>query len=115
MTPSRKLQVIRVIHTVVWMLFAVSILMIPWFALSGRDGMAWGLIAFVFLEVLVLAFNRMRCPLTDMAARYTAERQDNFDIFLPLWLARWNKVVFGTLYVMGIVVTVLVAWRDRLE
>ena len=27
--------------------------------------------------------------LTDVAARYTPERQDNFDIYLPLWLALW--------------------------
>jgi hypothetical protein len=49
----------------------------------------------------VLAANRMRCPLTDLAARYTEERADNFDIYLPLWLARHNQRIFGTLYVVG--------------
>ena len=70
--------------------------------------MALGLIAFVLIEVVVLAVNGMRCPLTGVAARYTAERQDNFDIYLPLWLARHNKQVFGGLYVAGIVYTVWV-------
>ena len=49
----------------------------------------------------------MRCPLTDVAARYTSDRRDNFDIYLPLWLARYNKHVFGTLYVAGIVYTLM--------
>ena len=39
-------------------------------------------------------------PLTDIAARHTADRRANFDIYLPLWLAR-SKHVFGTLYLIG--------------
>lgn len=51
--------------------------------------------------VLILFANRMRCPLTGVAARYTDDRRDNFDIYLPVWLARHNKAIFGTLYVTG--------------
>lgn len=65
--------------------------------------------AVVLGEVLVLVLNRMRCPLTGVAARYTSARADNFDIFLPLWLARYNKTIFGTLYAAGIVYA-LVEW-----
>jgi hypothetical protein len=53
------------------------------------------------VECAVLALNRGHCPLTDLAARYTEERTDNFDIYLPLWLARRNKAIFGTLFVAG--------------
>jgi hypothetical protein len=45
--------------------------------------------------------NRRRCPLTDLAGRYTEERTDNFDIYLPLWLARRNKTIFGTIFAVG--------------
>ena len=55
----------------------------------------------VLVECAVLAMNRGRCPLTDLAGRYTDYRADNFDIFLPLWLARHNKTIFGTLFVAG--------------
>lgn len=105
MTPEAKLRAIKVTHTVVWAVFAGAIVAAPVFAARGDLRAAWGLIGFVFLEVVVLAVNRMRCPLTDVAARYTAERQDNFDIYLPLWLARHNKQIFGALYVAGIVYT----------
>lgn len=60
-------------------------------------------------EVAVLGFNGWRCPLTSMAARYTEVRRDNFDIYLPLWMARYNKLIFGTLYVAGLAFA-LVRW-----
>jgi hypothetical protein len=41
--------------------------------------------------------------------RYTSDRRDNFDIYLPEWLARHNQRIFGTLYVAGISVT-LAKW-----
>lgn len=106
MKPESKLRAIKAIHTLVWAVFAGSILAIPAYASNGNVTVAWGLIGVVFLEVAVLLANRMRCPLTDVAGRYTSERQDNFDIYLPLWLARYNKEVFGGLYVAGIVYTI---------
>lgn len=109
MGPESRLRTIKAVHTVVWAVFAASILAIPLLAFHGRMVLAWGLVGFVFLEVAVLVFNRMRCPLTDVAGRYTTDRHDNFDIYLPLWLARHNKVIFGSLYFAGIVYT---AWRS---
>ncbi|NQD38592.1 hypothetical protein HPT27_16330 [Permianibacter sp. IMCC34836] len=106
MDAASTLRAIKVIHTLVWAVFAGSILAIPVFTVRGDLGLAWGLIGLVFLEVIVLLVNRMRCPLTDVAARYTPQRQDNFDIYLPLWLARHNKTVFGGLYLAGVVFTV---------
>jgi len=106
------LRGIKLLHTAIWAFFAASILAIPVFTWRGELGIAVSLVAVVAIEVLVLAFNGMRCPLTDVAARHTAERQDNFDIFLPVWLARHNKAVFGTLYVLGAVYAVA-AWLTR--
>lgn len=108
MEPESKLRAIKTIHTLVWVVFAGSIVAIPVYAAAGSVKVAWGLIGFVFLEVAVLLANRMKCPLTAVAGRYTSERQENFDIYLPLWLARHNKEVFGGLYVAGIVYTIWV-------
>ncbi len=96
MTP---LAAIKLVHTVVWAFFVACILGIFAAAGSGRPDLAGILIAVVLLEVLVLVLNRMRCPLTGVAARYTEDREANFDIDLPMWLARHNKTVFGTLFV----------------
>ncbi len=99
---SRSLRTIKVIHTVVWACFAGSIVAIPVLAWLGDYRAALLLIGIVLVEVVVLVINGMRCPLTGVAARYTDDRRDNFDIYLPEWLARHNKVVFGLLYIAGI-------------
>jgi hypothetical protein len=101
MTPAGTLRFVRLVHTAVWGLFAGCIVLIPVLAYTGRFGAAAVLIAVVLVEVAVLVGNRMRCPLTDVASRYTADRRDNFDIYLPLWVARYNKQIFGALYVLG--------------
>lgn len=96
------LFLLKLAHTVVWAVFAGCILGIFPAVYAGEMKVALILIAVVMGEVVVLALNRMRCPLTDVAARYTTDRADNFDIFLPLWLARYNKHLFGGLYVLAL-------------
>jgi hypothetical protein len=86
---------------VVWLFFVGCIVAIPITGALRRFRCAAVLSGLVFVECAALAGNRGRCPLTDLAARYTAERSDNFDIYLPLWLARHNKTIFGTLFVLG--------------
>lgn len=98
----QPLTAIKLAHTVVWAIFAACVLAIPVASLANRHVLAAWLIAIVAGEVAVLLINRWRCPLTSLAARYTADRHDNFDIYLPVWLARYNKLIFGTLYVAGI-------------
>ena len=97
------LRVIRLAHTVVWAGFAACIAAIPILALQGRFRLAALLALIVLGEVVVLAVNRWRCPLTPIAARYTDDRRPNFDIYLPEWLARHNKEIFGSLYLAGLV------------
>ena len=97
---------IRMLHTAAWAVFAGAILAIPPAALAGELRMAIWLSALVWVEVAILAANRMRCPLTGIAARYTDDRRANFDIYLPLWLARRNKLIFGLLFAAGQLVLV---------
>jgi len=74
---------------------------IPIVGALGLYSLAMVLTGLVLAECAVLGLNRGRCPLTDMASRYTKERADNFDIYLPLWLARYNKILFGLLFLLG--------------
>lgn len=104
-TDADALRMVKLAHTVVWAFFAGSVVAIPVLAWVGALRAAAVAIGVVLVEVLILVFNRMRCPLTAVAARYTDDRRDNFDIYLPEWLARHNKEVFGTLYVAGILLT----------
>ena len=97
-----SLRAVKTVHTAVWGFFVASIIAVPVSAAAGRFGWALLFAGIVLVEVLVLAFNGLRCPLTAVAARYTPDRRPNFDIYLPEWLARWNKEIFGTLYLLGL-------------
>lgn len=99
---SFALTTIKVVHTIVWAFFAGCIVAIPIASWHGDHRIAAWLAAIVSVEVLVLVLNGWRCPLTSVANRYTEDRRDNFDIYLPLWLARHNKLVFGSLYFAGV-------------
>lgn len=98
---SHALTLVKAAHTVIWAVFAGFIVAIPIVSWYGNHVVAAWLAAAVACEVLVLILNKFRCPLTAVAARYTDDRRDNFDIYLPVWLARHNKIIFGTLYFAG--------------
>ena len=95
------LRAVKLLHTVIWVFLAGCILALPVTALRHRFDWALALTLIVLAECGVLALNRGRCPLTDMAARFTQQHPDNFDIYLPNWLARYNKAIFGTLFVVN--------------
>jgi hypothetical protein len=42
-----------------------------------------------------------------IAARYTSDRSANFDIYLPRWIARYNKEIFGSLFAVGLSFTLV--------
>lgn len=107
------LRAIRIIHTAAWALFAGCIVAIPVAAWGGHFESVVVLILIVLVECVILVVNGWKCPLTKVAARYTTERRDNFDIYLPLWVARYNKVIFGWLYVAGIVYS-FARWKEWL-
>ena len=109
MHDAAVLTIIKVVHTTAWAFFAACILAIPIAVWRGDFRLALGLIAIVLVEVLILAANDRRCPLTKVAARYTDDRRDNFDIYLPLWLARYNKQIFGGIFGAGVLFT-LTSW-----
>jgi membrane-bound metal-dependent hydrolase YbcI (DUF457 family) len=106
MTSSEwALNAIKMVHTVVWAFFVSCIAAIFFFAWQAQYGFAALMIGIVLIEVVVLALNRWRCPLTSVAGRYTDDRRANFDIYLPAWLAGNNKLIFSALYVAGIALT----------
>lgn len=103
-----RLRRVKILHTVIWALFATCTAAIPVLASIGQERAAIALIFVVLVEVLILIANGGRCPLTAVAAQYTRDQRANFDIYLPEWLARHNKTVFGLLYLAGVAMTF---WR----
>ncbi len=105
---AHKLQQIKLLHTAVWAVMAAAILALPCLGWWRKFRWAFALTLLIIGECVVLAVNGGRCPLTDVAAGYTSDRACNFDIYLPLWLACYNKQIFGFLFVVG---EFVVVWR----
>jgi hypothetical protein len=112
MPPDRALRTIRVLHTAAWAFFVACIVGMPILAWQGRFLGAAVLAGLVVLEGVVLLVNRWRCPLTIVAERFTDEHPDGFDIYIPPWLARHNKVIFTSIWVAGLVFSIAL-WLRR--
>lgn len=105
-----SLRSIKLLHTIVWIFFVACIAAIPAMAAIGNHAASLSFVMVVTLEVLILSLNGGRCPLTDVAGRYTSDRRDNFDIYLPLFVARYNKQIFGAIFVAGTAYSLARRW-----
>jgi hypothetical protein len=46
------------------------------------------------------------CPVTVLARRYSDSTKANFDIYLPEWLAKYNKLIYTLILIVVIFITV---------
>ncbi len=69
------------------------------------DKWVWIGLGLFVLEGLILLLFKMACPLTVWARKYSNSEKENFDIFLPNWLAKNNKLIYTTL--LGIAVSII--------
>lgn len=112
MNQQTALTAVKLAHTAIWAFFVACIFGAPIAAWRSDFALAAAFIGFVAVEALVLVVNRWSCPLTSVAARYTEQREENFDIYLPLWLAKYNKSIFTPLYLLGAGYTAYAWWSQ---
>lgn len=98
------IKFIKITHTLIWAVMVSAILYIVYCGLTDRVNLLLYLsIGLIFAEGLTLLINKWSCPLTSIARKYTADRQDNFDIYLPKYLAKYTKTIFSALFVIGLI------------
>lgn len=103
MENSQKLVTIKLIHTIIWAVFVSFIFYIVYSGITGYITIfTWIAIGSIVFEGLILAVFRLYCPLTLMARKYSNSSKDNFDIYLPNWLAKHNKIIFTSIYLVGV-------------
>lgn len=103
------LKTIKLVHTLIWLFFVFVIFYIVYSGVTGRITVfTWISIGLVIGEGIVLFIFGMFCPLTVLARKYSDSEKDNFDIYLPNWLAKYNKLIFTTIFGIGVI---LVLWR----
>jgi hypothetical protein len=108
MKPGNKLIFIKLIHTLIWVFFVSIIFYILYCGITGQiDLYTYVAIGLVVLEGVTLVIFSMYCPLTIIARRYSDSDKDNFDIYLPNWLAKYNKQIFTAIYLAAVLLVVL--------
>ena len=106
---DNKLMLIKIAHTVIWCVFVIAILYILYAGIFDRvSGLVWFCIGLVFIEGIILLIFKGKCPFTLLGYKYANNPEIGFDIFLPAWLAKNNKLIFTSLFFIGLV---LVLWR----
>ncbi len=91
---STKLIVVKFIHTLIWVFFNIVIFYMLYAVIQNKlDIWLWIGYGLIFLEGLTLLVFKFFCPLTLIARRYSDSQEDNFDIYLPNWLAKNTKLI----------------------
>lgn len=105
MNTFQKLQTVKFIHTIVWIFMVSVIFYVLYCGIKDQvNVLTWVVVSIIVVEGIVLAAFKMSCPLTVLARRYSDSTKDNFDIYLPRWIARYNKLIFTTLFGIGLVI-----------
>jgi hypothetical protein len=98
----------------IWLFFVTAIFYILYSGLTGDiKSITWIAIALVLGEGLVLLLFKSFCPLTLVARKYSDSKKDNFDIYLPNWLARHNKLIFTIIYLVGVLLVLIRVIIDK--
>ena len=106
MKGETKLTLIKTVHTAIWAFFNVVIFYMLYASIARKlDVWLWMGYGFVFLEGLTLLAFNSHCPLNLIARKYTNSTKDNFDIYLPSWLAKYTKLIYSTIFGIISIVT----------
>jgi hypothetical protein len=95
----------KIIHTVIWVFFNVVIFYLLYAVVANKiDKWVWICIGLILLEGIILIVFRNVCPITLIARKFSNSRKDNFDIYLPNWLARYNKEIYTIIVFVAILI-----------
>ncbi len=108
MTKETSLNCLKTVHTLIWIFFNVVIFyMLYAVLLAELDIWFWIGFVLVAIEGLVLLCFRFICPITLLARKYSTSDKDNFDIYLPAWLAKNTKLIYTTITFFIIIATII--------
>jgi hypothetical protein len=102
-----KLIFIKFIHTIIWVFFNIVIFYM-FYAVLTNNFDSWLLAGFaiVIMEGIVLLIFRFSCPLTILARNYSNSTKDNFDIYLPIWFARYLKLIYSIILLFILIIAI---------
>ena len=109
MQSEAKLIVVKFIHTLIWIFFNFVIFYMLYAVIQDKiDIWLWIGYGLIFLEGIILLYFKFFCPLTLIARKYSDSSKDNFDIYLPNWLAKYTKAIYTSIMV---IITIIAVYR----
>jgi hypothetical protein len=113
MNAASKLTGIKILHTIIWIFFNLVIGYLAYaVAINKIDRLVLIGISIIVAEGFILLLFKLHCPLTIMARRYSRSMKDNFDIFLPEWLAKYNKLIYMAIFFIIVAGLVYRTWMN---
>lgn len=107
MNKKTKLILVKIIHTLIWVFFNVVIFYMLYAVIAGKiDKWLWIGYGLVIGEGLTLLLFKLYCPLTIIARKYSDSTRDNFDIYLPNWLAKYTKLIYTSIMMVVACITI---------
>ncbi|MBL0137775.1 MAG: hypothetical protein IPP86_04495 [Bacteroidetes bacterium] len=107
MNNKTKLIIVKSIHTFIWIFFNVVMFYMLFAVITNKlDLWLWIGFGLFVLEGITLLLFKFYCPLTLIARKYSDSTKDNFDIYLPNWLAKYTKLIYTSLLVMILLMTI---------
>ena len=102
-----KLVIIKILHTAIWVFFNIVLFYLFYSVINNViTKWLWIGIGLIFMEGLILLIFKGMCPLTLVAQKYSDSSKYNFDIYLPNWLARYNKLIYSIFF--GVIIILLI-------
>ncbi|MEO5996617.1 MAG: hypothetical protein ABIN89_07795 [Chitinophagaceae bacterium] len=107
MQSETKLIIIKITHTLIWIFFNFVIFYMLYAVIANKlDKWIWIGYGLFILEGITLIIFKLVCPLTIWARKYSISSKDNFDIYLPNWLARYTKLIYTSILVIIMCLTI---------
>jgi hypothetical protein len=107
MHSESKLTIVKIIHTLVWIFFNIVIFYMLYAVIVNKlDNRLWIGYGLFILEGVILLIFKCSCPITNIARKYSISSKDNFDIYLPNWLAKYTVLIFISILVIVTIITI---------
>jgi hypothetical protein len=107
MDNNNKLVLIKLLHSAIWIFFNVVIFYLLYAVIVNRiDIWVWICLGLIIFEGFILLVFKSMCPITLVARKYSDSQKDNFDIYLPNWLAKYNKLIYTFIVLVAVVILI---------
>ncbi len=108
MSPRQKLTMIKTVHTIIYLMMVWAVFYLLYAAITQTySDWFYTALGLLVIESLVFALSGMKCPLTSLAKKYGDSKGYVGDLFIPERFAKYTFRVFGTIFLVSIVLLLL--------